>query len=136
MRKSFLAIEPDSSERKQLQKFFSNDYLLTFADTAAEALEIMSNREFPVIVFNMGRAQNDSFGELNALKTHRDKNPMIIAITTYNDLKIEKSIAEVGVFYHLLKPYNEKDLHDLIDAAILAWQRKYLLSPVGDCNHE
>jgi CheY-like chemotaxis protein len=128
MRKSFLAIEPDSSERKRLQKLFSNDYMVTFADTAAEALEIISNKEFSVVVFNMGQAESDSFEALNALKTHLRNNPMIIAITTYNDLEIEKSIAAIGVFYHLLKPYAAKDLSDLIETAFMEWHRKYALS--------
>jgi DNA-binding NtrC family response regulator len=131
MRKSFLVIAADTAEQGNLQKMFSYDYSLTFADTADSAFQIMTDKEFPVIVFNMGRAKSGSLGELNALKTFRDKNPMIIALTTCNNLEIEKSIATIGVYYHLFKPYNEKDLLYLIDAATLAWQKKYLLSSVG-----
>jgi FixJ family two-component response regulator len=49
---------------------------------------------------------------------------MIIAITTRNNLEIERSIAAIGVLYHLLKPYNTKDLIDLVNAAFLGWERR------------
>jgi DNA-binding NtrC family response regulator len=127
MHKSLLVIEPDSSERRLLEKIFSNDYALIFADTATKALEIMTGTPFAVVVFNMERAGSESFRGLNILKTQTSNNPIIIVLTTYNNLEIEKSIAAIGVFYHLLKPYAEKDLRDLVDAAFLEWHRKYLL---------
>jgi DNA-binding NtrC family response regulator len=136
MCKGFLVIEPDSSERRPLQDLFSNDYVLTFADNAAQALEIMAAMQFPVVVFNMERAGSGPIGELNALKTQMCNNSMIIAVTTYNDLETEKAIAAIGVFYHLLKPYAEKDLRDLIDAAFRELDRKYMLSSNSGNNNE
>jgi CheY-like chemotaxis protein len=128
MRKGILVIESDSTERRHIKKIFSNDYVVTFAFNATEALKIMAGTQFPVVVFNMEQAGSDSLRDLNALKTQLGTIPMIIALTTYNNLEIEKAIVAVGVFYHLLKPYAEKDLRDLIEAAFKEWRRKYVVS--------
>lgn len=122
MPKSFLAIEPDISECILLRDLFSDDYLLSFAHDANEALEIMAKTPFSVVLFNLGRANKKSLGELKNLKTNMRDKPVIIAITTHNNLEIERAIAVIGVFYHLLKPYNTKDLTDLVSAAFLGWE--------------
>jgi CheY-like chemotaxis protein len=136
MRKGFLVIEPDPAEHRLLRNLFSNDYIVTFAGNAAHALEIMAVTQFPVIVFNMGRAQGESLRELDILKTQTGNTPLIIALTTRNDLEIEKSIAAIGVFYHLLKPYAEENLRDLIEAAFRESDRKYSLPSISENNNE
>ncbi|MGB7567679.1 MAG: hypothetical protein WBM07_07460 [Chitinivibrionales bacterium] len=62
MPKSFLAIEPDISECILLRDLFSDDYLLSFAHDANEALEIMAKTPFSVVLFNLGRANKNPLG--------------------------------------------------------------------------
>jgi DNA-binding NtrC family response regulator len=124
MPKSFLAIEPDISECILLQDLFSGDYQVSFAHDTNEALEILAKTPFTVVLFNLGRANKKSLHELKNLKIHMRDKPMIIAITTHNNLEIERAIASIGVFYHLLKPYDTKDLIDLVNAAFLGWERR------------
>ena len=119
MPKGFLVIEPDISECMLMQELFSDDYQVSFAHNANEAIEIMTKTPFPVVLFNLGRANQKSLHELKNLKTNMIDKPMIIAITTHNNLDIERTIASIGVFYHLLKPYTTKDLTDLVGAAFV-----------------
>jgi CheY-like chemotaxis protein len=123
MPKSFLAIEPDISECLLLQDLFSDDYVVSFAHDANEALEIMTKTPFNVVLFNLGRADKKSLRDLKDLKMNMRDKPTIIAITTRNNLEIERTIAAIGVFYHLLKPYDTKDLTELVGAAFLGWER-------------
>jgi DNA-binding NtrC family response regulator len=124
MPKGFLVIEPDISECVLLQDLFTDDYIMVFAHDANEALEVLAKTPFTVVLFNLGQANKKSLCELKILKTHMRDKPMIIAITTHNNLEIERAIAEIGVFYHLLKPYTTKDLSDLVCAAFLGWERR------------
>jgi DNA-binding NtrC family response regulator len=134
--KPLLIIEPDSSERGFFRKMFSKDYLLTFAKSAREAPGIMAASRFPVVIFDLGNAGIEYICELRLFKNNHGNNSMIIAISSRNNLTIEKGVASAGVFYHLLKPFQKNDLRDLVLAAFRTADRKYAFLIVPGNQHE
>jgi DNA-binding NtrC family response regulator len=123
MNKNILIIEPDQQEHAIFSKLLSDRYDITFAYDVNAALNLLAKKTFGVVVFGMGQAKNDVIVALKNLKSHVENKPFIIAITSFNTLEIEKTVASIGVFYHLLKPYNVKDLDDLIGAAIVRCEK-------------
>jgi DNA-binding NtrC family response regulator len=123
MNKNILIIEPDQQERAIFSALLSDCYELTFAYNVIAALDLLAECTFGVVVFEMGQAGNEALDNLQNLKSRAENKPFIIAITSFNSLEIEKAVASIGVFYHLLKPYNVKGLNDLIGAAIVRSER-------------
>jgi DNA-binding response OmpR family regulator len=41
-------------------------------------------------------------------------------------------VAEIGVFYYLIKPYSVKDLEELIEAALRYWKKTFGWTLSGD----
>jgi DNA-binding NtrC family response regulator len=136
MRKNMLIIEPDPCERGKLQDLFSNDYLLTFVHSCREAAKIPADDAFPVVLFDLGPAETLSLRELHLFKSDHPYCQSIIALTSRNDIALERALASVGVFYHLLAPYSESDLQTLVGAAFRTAEKESPFISLREGDHD
>jgi CheY-like chemotaxis protein len=135
MENNILVIEPDPSERRKLRNLFSKDYALTFAHSCRKALQVLQGGMFPVAIVDLGKAHEPLITELSLLKSNQLYCPLIIAITSRNNFDVERAIAEIGVFYHLLTPVEDRDLQNLVYAAIRASGRIYSFISTEGLDH-
>lgn len=123
VKESILVIQPDLAERRILQLVFNGRYILYFAAEVDRAIRINRNFHCKVVVFDAGTVVPHALTDVSRFKAANEMESPIILIASNNSFEIEKKVADIGVFYHLIRPYSVKDLEELIEAALCYWQR-------------
>jgi DNA-binding NtrC family response regulator len=126
MRESIMMIGVDRYDRMILTKVFSEKYDLLFIDKVDQSL--LSNKgPFPkLIIYNIGIGDEESLNALQRVKKLDGLERPIIAITSHNTVEIDRFLATTGVFYHLVRPFELRDLDDLITGAMRFWRKRQL----------
>ena len=125
MKEKVLVIESDTYERGILYKVFSGKYKLTFTASVEEAIEISKKSPHKVMIYDMESPDAQALKNLKKLKEEDEMETPIITIISENTLEGENAVRGIGVFYYLIKPYNFRDLEELIIGAFSVWDRKY-----------
>jgi DNA-binding NtrC family response regulator len=125
MKDGVLIMQADPVEREVLLKKFSGAYDISFAAEAKQAFRTNGDCRHKVIIFDAGDAGPRDLAGLSRLKSGDPMERPIILLTSHNTIEIEKKVAGIGVFYHLIKPYSAEDLKELIQAALRYWQRTF-----------
>ena len=125
MKEKVIVIESDPYERGILNKVFSSKYKLTFAASVEDAIEISKKSPHKVMIYDMESPNVQALQNLKKLKEEDEMETPIITIISENTLEGENAVRGIGVFYYLIKPYNFRDLEELIFGAFRVWDRKY-----------
>jgi DNA-binding NtrC family response regulator len=125
MRKKTLVIQTDPKALAGQENSFFKKYDVHSADTNAEVMDIHHISRSDVIVVVMEGPDDRELKLLHEIKIRDSRERPIIAITNHNSIEIERAIATIGVFYHLLRPFDLGDLNDLIKAALHFWNKKF-----------
>lgn len=132
VKENILVIQKDLSERRIMQLAFNEKYILYFARDVDVAVRIGRNFPCKVVIFDAGSATASIISELSWFKTANSMENPIILLASNNSFEIESSIAGIGVFYHLVRPFSVKHLDELIQAALHYWQRTFDWTKTGD----
>jgi DNA-binding response OmpR family regulator len=124
MREKILVIQTDPKALAGQDESLYRKYNVLIVNNSAEALEIYRTGRHTVIVFVMDGPNDRELSLLRELKAQDDLDRPIIAVTNHNSIEIERTIATIGVFYHLLRPFAVNDLNVLIKAAFRSWNKK------------
>lgn len=127
MRDKILVIQTDPKPLESQAKSFYRKYNVVIANNNAEAMEICRTGRHNAIVFIMDGPDECEMSLLREIKAQAGLDRPIIVITNHNSIEIERAIAEIGVFYHLLGPFEQKDLDNLLTAALRSWNKKSLV---------
>jgi DNA-binding NtrC family response regulator len=130
MREKILVIQTDPRALAGRDRSLIRKYDVVVVHSNGEALETYRTGRHTVIVFVMEGPNDRELSLLREIKAQDDLDRPIIIITDHNSLEIEREIAAIGVFYHLLSPYEQNDLDDLIAAALRSWSKKSLVPKV------
>jgi DNA-binding NtrC family response regulator len=126
MRESIMMIGIDRYDREMLTKVFSEKYDLVFLDKT-DPSSLSGKGPFPkLIVYNLGVGDGESLLDLQRVKKLDGLERPIIVITSHNTVEIDRFLATTGVFYHLVRPYELRDLDDLIRGAFRFWRKRQL----------
>lgn len=125
IKENILVIQKDLAERRVMQLVFSQKYTLYFARDIETAIPIGRNFSCKVVIFDASSASSNVISELIRFKAGISMESPIILLASKNTFEIEKKVAAIGVFYHLIRPYSVKDLEELIEAALRYWQRTF-----------
>jgi DNA-binding NtrC family response regulator len=128
MREKILVIQTDPKALAGRNRSLYRKYDVLIVNNSVEAMEIYRTGRYNVIVFVMEGPNDRELSLLRELKAQDDRDRPIIAVTNHNNIEIERAIAAIGVFYHLLRPFAANDLNDLIKAAFRSWNKKYHVS--------
>jgi DNA-binding NtrC family response regulator len=124
MREKILVIQTDPKALAGQDESLYRTYNVLIVNNSTEALEIYRTGRHTVIVFVMDGPNDRELSLLRDLRVQDDLDRPIIVITDHNSLEIEREIAAIGVFYHLLTPFEPGDLNDLVKAAFCSWNKK------------
>lgn len=127
-----LVVEPDLCERRVLQLALGENYAFCFAGDIDTALRVPGGLQCKVAIFDAGAASARDIAELCRFKAGNALEIPIILLASDNSFEIERKVAAIGVFYHLVRPYSVKDLEELIEAALRYWQRTFGWTNEGD----
>jgi len=125
MKDSIFVMQADTAEREVLLKEFSGAYDIFFADEPEQAVRADHHGSHKVIIFDAGDAGPRDLAGLSRFKSGDPMERPIILLTSRNTIEIEKNVAGIGVFYHLIKPYSAEDLKEVVQAALRYWQRTF-----------
>jgi DNA-binding NtrC family response regulator len=126
MSEKILVIQTDPKALAGQEESLFRKYNVFIVNDSAEALEIIRTGLHTVIVVAMEGPNKQELSILREIKARDNLDRPIIAITNHNSIDIEREIAAIGVFYHLLGPFEQNDLDDLIAAALRSWNNKSL----------
>ena len=124
MREKILVIQTDPKALAGLDESFYRTYNVLIVNNSTDALEIYRTGRHNVIVFVMDVPNDLELGLLREIKAQDGLDRPVIVITSHNSIEIERAIAGIGVFYHLLTPFEPGDLNDLVKAAFCSWNKK------------
>jgi DNA-binding response OmpR family regulator len=131
-----LVIQSDPAEQKILSTAFGGRYWLFFAGGVDQALQINRSVPYKAVIFDAGSAHSHDLSELRRFKSGNRRETPIILLASDNSASIEMRVAEIGVFYYLIRPYSVKDLEELIKAALRYWQRIFGWERFGEERRE
>jgi DNA-binding NtrC family response regulator len=126
MNEKILVIQTDPKALAGQEESLYRKYNVIIVNNSTEALEIYRTGRHNAIVFVMDGPNEKELSLLRQLKSQDGLDRPVIVITTHNSIEIERAIATIGVFYHLLRPFEQNDLDDLIAAALRSWNSKSL----------
>jgi DNA-binding NtrC family response regulator len=126
MRERIMMIDMERFDREILTKIYSEKYDLVFIDKTDQS-SLSGKGPFPkLIIYNLGVGDGESLLDLQRVKKLDCLERPIIVITSHNTVEIDRFLATTGVFYHLVRPYELRDLDDLIRGAFRFWRKRQL----------
>jgi DNA-binding NtrC family response regulator len=126
MREKILVIQTNPKMLEGQEKLFRCKYDVHVANDNVEVKENCRGGRHSAVVIVIEEASDRELTLLREIKAQDGLDRPIIVITNHNSIDIEREIAAIGVFYHLLSPYEQNDLDDLIAAALRSWNSKSL----------
>ncbi|MCM8541566.1 MAG: response regulator [Lentisphaeraceae bacterium] len=118
MDKRLLLVDDEQSILDMLEVYFKEqtDWQVTLANSAEEAMKILLQRRFPIIVTDLKMPQMSGMDLCNRV---RESNPLsyIIAMTGYQDFFELKNCREVGFDDYFKKPFNFNELLEEVESA-------------------
>jgi len=121
MKHRILMIEPDCGQRDILVDTFCEKFELTFAGSVEDAISINQDVCHKVIVYDIGRPDEEALQRLARLKQVDQMQTPIITIVSDNTLQAERAIRRLGISYHLVRPYGSKALEKFVEGALRVW---------------
>jgi len=113
-----LVIDDDHEIRKVLCKYLSSqDYLATQASGGREAIELVRNTKFNIVLCDFKLPDDNGLDLIRKIKV-LDPDCIIIMITGHSDVKVAVSAMKYGAYSFLAKPIQPDELMDLIKEAL------------------
>jgi DNA-binding NtrC family response regulator len=129
MRENIMVMGFEADDRNLLTKVFSEAYDLVFIGNAERLGGVDRGPFFKVVLYNMGSPDDANLLAFKEIKSQDVFERPIIVFTSRNTVEIDRFLASIGVFYHLVRPFEFKDLDDLIKGALRFWQKKRIDVP-------
>lgn len=109
--------------REQLASLFDeNEYQITKADSVANALEGIINKEIQVVIID-GHYDEQNVVKLIPLLKKCNRNISIILVSDEMPIDLERRIRKEGIFYHALKTVGENNLDEIHQAVGYAFKK-------------
>ena len=114
--KNVLIVDDNKELIKVIKGYFkdSTDINIKYeANNGEEALNIIKNKDLDIIILDLVMPNKDGFYTLNEMYRLKINKPVIVSTSFYND-NIVKNICKYNIEYVLAKPYELKDLENII----------------------
>lgn len=102
----------DNEVSVSLMKNYFNNSEITIMDVALnglEAVNLLSDNKYDVILLDLIMPVRDGFYVLDYLKDNKINIPVIV-VSSYNESDTIRKVSEYGVKYYALKPFNLDDI--------------------------
>lgn len=122
MRKSLLVVDDDSVTRDLLREVFEKEgFEVSAAASGEEALELLSQGAFPLMISDIRMAELDGI-ELLA-KVRKDyPETFVILMTGFGNLEGAVRAIQEGAYDYISKPFRIQDLKELVGRAYKQWK--------------
>ncbi len=118
-----LIANKDQGAREQLASLFDeNEYNITKADSVANALEGIINKEIQVVVLD-GNYDEQNVVKLIPLLKKCNRNISIIMVSDEMPIELVRRIRQEGIFYHALRTAGEDNYEEIFQAVSYAFKK-------------
>jgi DNA-binding NtrC family response regulator len=121
--KGLLIANRDQRARERLSAMFAPDeYRVATADSVANALEGIINKEIQVVVID-GDCHEGNVVRLVPLLKKCNRNLAIILVSEEMPLNLVRRIRQEGIFYHALKSASQENESEIYEAVCYAFKQ-------------
>ena len=118
MRHSILFVDDDREFRKTMKKIFERrGYDFYGAADGTEALELLSEKTFDLIISDLRMPNLDGLGLMEEIRRKSIDLP-IIFLTAYGEIESYMDIMNMGAFDYLNKPVSAPDMLRVVKRAL------------------
>ncbi len=123
--KSVLIVDDEAIMRESLMNWLKDSYQVTTAETGEEAIELIKNRDFDVMVLDMRLPTKNG---LQVIKEVKEIKPHIksIIITAFPSVDLAVEAMKEGAVDYLVKPVDPDKLEMLIKQTLRKASIEYL----------
>lgn len=115
-----LLIESDAAFRHALSKIFARTHwCISSASNLTEAIEYLSQVQFALIIFDLGKASTINFDRLQRILHHAGKSPVLV-LMPFEDAAVTEQLQLMGVAATLPKPVKRQTLIGAAEKALFA----------------
>lgn len=119
--KKILLVDDDHVTLELLREVFEKDeYLVTMANSAERALEILREEKFPVVLSDIRMLGMDGI-ELLANIRKTDASCFVILMTGFGNVDGAVKAIQEGAFDYISKPFRIQELKNLVTRAFKQW---------------
>ena len=116
--RSILFIDNHPSFAQTLQKFFSSKgYEIAFAADGNEALEMLSNKKYDLVISDIWTPRLDGVRLMRELTARKIDAPVIF-LTASGDVESYLDVMNMGAFEYLNRPLDSGKLLDVVGRAL------------------
>lgn len=117
-RHSILLVDDDHEFRKAMKKMFERSgYSVTGAGDGREALEVLSEKAFDLIISDLRMPNLSGIELMEEIKRKRIDTPVIF-ITAFGEVESYMDLMNMGAFEYMNKPVKGKEILDLARKAL------------------
>jgi DNA-binding NtrC family response regulator len=121
--RGLLIANNDREARERLAgRFESDEYRVIQADSVANALEGIINKEVQVVVID-GDCNHEHVAKLVPLMKKCNRNISIVLVSNDMPLDLMRRIRKEGIFYHALKTDGEENVEEIVQAVCYAFKK-------------
>jgi DNA-binding NtrC family response regulator len=116
-RHRILIVDDDKLLQKPLKQIFSDKYDVVTAGSGEEALAIIKEKPFDLILLDIRLPGIDGIETLKAI-LETNKNILVIMMTAFEDVKTVITSMKMGAFDYLVKPLDMDEIQIIVERAL------------------
>lgn len=116
-RRKILVVDDEVGARASLRMIFKDDYEVLEASDGVEALKIVQNTRPDVILLDIIMSHINGIEVLKKVKSIAMQLPVIV-ITAIRNTEIMEAAMELGAFSYLIKPFDVRELEQIVQRAL------------------
>lgn len=112
-KRSVLVVDDEKIIRDSLKDWLQEGYNVTTAETGEEAIELIKNRDFDVLILDVRLTGKSGLQVLNEIKEIKPQTKIII-MTGYPSVELAVEAMKAGAADYIVKPFSPEQLEKLI----------------------
>ena len=115
--KRILVADDDKYFRDEISgSLTDHGYNVTLVTNGKDAMDELAEENYDAAVLDMYMDKVNGIQVIAAIKEISPKFPIIV-ITGDNSIELEREIRSRGVFYYFIKPFDMKELNEVLESA-------------------
>ncbi|MBD3290978.1 response regulator [candidate division KSB1 bacterium] len=114
--RSLIIATEDSEVISQLSKIFlAEDYTIIIEKSQTKTILKALEHQVDLLVLDLAQPDTSKMDLVNIIRKTRPRLPIIV-LSEDNSIEVLRELAEAGVFYSALKPVNQEEINEVIQA--------------------
>ncbi|MCD6546641.1 MAG: response regulator [Thermotogae bacterium] len=121
--KKILVVDDETNIRNLIKKILSDEFEVDTAANGLEALKLLKNKEFDLMILDINMPQMDGVELMKKLKKHNVSIPIVV-ISVFSDPEKLIETFKLGATDFIVKPFSPDQILDTVNRIINYSQKK------------